>query len=437
MKWFFILFLSPVFAFAQATSDSSFCGITRTTTTHFTALSNHTYDALFIDAGNTNNNCIDIPNGTKNVTITHCYLKNSHKATGAIHIGKDCKNITIMYNRIDSSYRGVNIVNSGNVAIVERDTNIHINYNRFYNIKDAAGHPNGGGSHIQWNNITGPGNQMNYNDCLTTVISDDVGDILSFYQSNGTPTSQMQCIGNCIEGGSTLDAGKSAFIGGDVGGSWQVIEYNICVNSGAQGGQLVGGNNIRVSYNKAFGVQTAYTYEGFASGNFGGGTPFNDTVSFNRAKWFNRSGSRLDFYYSSGGGNPLPQGWASNVSDDTLSAALLPIPLFGIACTAPGSPSVTYSPSSIIGNVGEFITAMNPVNTGGVVTSWGISPSLPTGLVFNTANGQISGVPTGTSSGSYTITASNGTGSSMPSVSITINAASAYLVVPGGTVKLQ
>jgi hypothetical protein len=405
-------------------------------------VSNHTYEALYINAAGANSNCIDIPNGTKNVTIRHCYLKNSHKATGAIHIGKDCKNITIMYTRIDSSYRGVNIVNSGSILVVERDTNIHINYNRFYNIKDAAGHPNGGGSSIQWNNITGPGNQMNYNDCYTTVVSDDVGDILSPYQTFGTLASPLQIIGNSILGGSTLTDGKSAIIGGDVGGCCQVIKNNIMVNSGAQGGQVVGGTDINMSNNTAYGVQTAYTYEGFASGNFGGVTPARDTMASNHAKWFNRSGSRLDFYYSSGGGNPVPFGWATNVSDNSLTAAILPNPLFPVdinaGCTL-SPPSIMYS-SPVTIYLSTF-ASLTPINIGGAAVSW--SGSVPPGLSLNTSNGAITGTPTTLAAATdYVITATNTAGSDPFTINITVSAVAPPDTTTGirlhqGRVKLE
>jgi len=443
MKWLLALFLLfPLYASAQATSDTSFCGITRTTTAPFTAASNTTYDGLYIDAAGANVNCIDIPNGRKNITIKHCYLKNSHKATGAIHIGKDCKNITIIYTRIDSSYRGVNIVNSGSILVTEADTNIHINYNRFYNIKDVAGHGNGGGSSVQFNNITGPGNQINYNDCYTTVVSDDVGDILSPYQTFGTLASPLQIMGNCVLGGSTLTDGKSGVIGGDVGGCCQVIKNNTFVNTGAQGGQVVGGTNINMSNNRAFGVHTAWGYEGFASGNFGGVTPHDDTVSNNHAKWFNRDGSRLDFYYSSAGGNPLPFGWGTNVSDETLSAAILPDPLFPVdinaGCTL-SPPSISYTTPITI-YTGTPVT-LSATNTGGAVVSW--SGSVPPGLSLNTSTGAITGTPTTIAGATnYVITATNTAGSDPFTINITVSTVAppdtaAGLRIHRGRVKLE
>ncbi len=56
----------------------------------------------------------------------------------------------------------------------------------------------------------------------------------------------------------------------------------------------------------------------------------------------------------------------------------------------------------------QTITPITVTNTGGASTNWSISPALPAGLALNTANGTISGTPTGSqSSVSYTVTADN------------------------------
>ena len=39
------------------------------------------------------------------------------------------------------------------------------------------------------------------------------------------------------------------------------------------------------------------------------------------------------------------------------------------------------------------MSTINPTISGGAVTSWAITPSLPTGLTFGTTNGSIWGTP--------------------------------------------
>lgn len=93
-----------------------------------------------------------------------------------------------------------------------------------------------------------------------------------------------------------------------------------------------------------------------------------------------------------------------------------------VKAPVPIPPRIQYIPNVINVFVGSTIANLNPSNTGGVITSWGINRILPTGLVFNSSNGQISGTPTVTSATSdYIITATNGGGSSMDTVTVTVN----------------
>ena len=86
------------------------------------------------------------------------------------------------------------------------------------------------------------------------------------------------------------------------------------------------------------------------------------------------------------------------------------------------APSVTYSTSSITLTKGVGMTTASPTSTGGPVTSWSISPTLPAGLSFNALSGEISGTPSAVSSStSYTITATNAGGSDTATVTITVN----------------
>lgn len=76
------------------------------------------------------------------------------------------------------------------------------------------------------------------------------------------------------------------------------------------------------------------------------------------------------------------------------------------------SPSgLSYSPASSIFIINIAITNLSPTVTG-TVASYSISPTLPTGLAFNTTTGVISGTPTVISaSTNYTVTATNSFGS--------------------------
>ena len=84
--------------------------------------------------------------------------------------------------------------------------------------------------------------------------------------------------------------------------------------------------------------------------------------------------------------------------------------------------SLVYSGSPFTLTKGTAMTTATPTVSGGTVTSWSISPSLPTGLSFSTTNGAISGTPTSImSSTTYTVTASNTGGSDTTTVTIVVN----------------
>ena len=96
--------------------------------------------------------------------------------------------------------------------------------------------------------------------------------------------------------------------------------------------------------------------------------------------------------------------------------------------------SITYSPSSLTLTKGSAMSTVTPTASGGTVSSWSISPSLPSGLSFNTSTGAISGTPTAVSSStSYTVTATNLGGSGTATVTIQVNDVSPYSLVYSGT----
>ncbi|KAK8794614.1 hypothetical protein WA158_001595 [Blastocystis sp. Blastoise] len=83
-------------------------------------------------------------------------------------------------------------------------------------------------------------------------------------------------------------------------------------------------------------------------------------------------------------------------------------------------PSISYNTNTIIGYKDDIITPAFAAITGGGLNPITISPSLPDGLIFNTQNGFIYGIPTSASSNSYTITVSNARGESTATITITI-----------------
>lgn len=87
------------------------------------------------------------------------------------------------------------------------------------------------------------------------------------------------------------------------------------------------------------------------------------------------------------------------------------------------APSISFSNAVQSVNVNSAISNIYVNNSGGSVTSFSISPSLPSGLTFNSSTGSISGIPTqAQSQGSYTITATNSGGSATATFTLTVMA---------------
>jgi hypothetical protein len=93
----------------------------------------------------------------------------------------------------------------------------------------------------------------------------------------------------------------------------------------------------------------------------------------------------------------------------------------GSSSTPKVAPSDLSYPSPPAFTVGQAIAALTPTVTGTVVT-YAVSPALPAGLSLDGTTGVISGTPTAPAGqASYTITASNITGSTTAKVTIVVN----------------
>jgi hypothetical protein len=96
---------------------------------------------------------------------------------------------------------------------------------------------------------------------------------------------------------------------------------------------------------------------------------------------------------------------------------------FGIVITVNDSaPSALSYSSPNVFTKDVAIAPLSPSVSGGVVVSYSIAPALPSGLNFDTASGVISGTPSVISSlATYTVTATNSSGSTSFGIVITVN----------------
>jgi hypothetical protein len=97
-----------------------------------------------------------------------------------------------------------------------------------------------------------------------------------------------------------------------------------------------------------------------------------------------------------------------------------------IAYKFPGAPALLYT-------VGTLAMLSPPVGTGGLVDSYAVTPALPAGLLFDPLTGAIRGTPTAVSAAAtYTVTATNATGSATADLAITVQAAAPKIAYPAG-----
>jgi hypothetical protein len=88
-----------------------------------------------------------------------------------------------------------------------------------------------------------------------------------------------------------------------------------------------------------------------------------------------------------------------------------------------GVTAITYPSENITLTLYHTMTTATPSTTGGTATTWGISPSLPSGMSFDSATGAISGTPENlqTTAVTYTVWANNSGDSFSDQINITIN----------------
>ena len=92
------------------------------------------------------------------------------------------------------------------------------------------------------------------------------------------------------------------------------------------------------------------------------------------------------------------------------------------------TPVLSYTPDSLVLTNNSAMNTLSPTTLGGDIVSWSIDPALSSGLMFNTANGEISGIPDALSVLTvYTISATNTGGTVTATVNITVNAVTPVL----------
>jgi hypothetical protein len=93
-----------------------------------------------------------------------------------------------------------------------------------------------------------------------------------------------------------------------------------------------------------------------------------------------------------------------------------------VSSTSVAMPAFTISANAETKTVNSAITGYLINSTGGTISSYSITPSIPSGLLFSSSTGLLSGTPTTSSSATvYTITGTNASGSATQSFTLTVS----------------
>ena len=215
--------------------------------------------------------------GSSNITIKNCFF---NKATAEAIDIENSSNITIVNCLFNGVVTGVYALNS---------QTIKINDNQFVNVRmrDIGGR----GQFVQFNNVSGAGNEINNNKGENFLGESDPEDLISMYNSSGTAASPISIRGNMFRGGGPSSSG-GGIMTGDNGGSYQVAENNILLDPGQYGMAAAGGSNISLINNKIFAKQQPFTNNPLYVWAQAGASCSNITVMGNRVNWTDKSGEK-------------------------------------------------------------------------------------------------------------------------------------------------
>jgi parallel beta-helix repeat protein len=243
----------------------------------------------------------------------------------------NCYNITIKDCRLRSSKKnGADIVNSKNITIINcyfentktgvyayQSESIKITHNQFKNMQG----PLPKGQMVQFNEVYGKGNKVNFNKCQNDLGAGNPEDVINMYKTNGTINDPVQIIGNQICGGGPSKTGGGIMLG-DNGGSYMTVKDNILVDPGQYGIAIAGGTNIQIIRNKIFGRQQLFTNVGIYIWNQHTTGCALNTITNNKVNFTNSYGEANHSWNSGNCGKVT--GWETNAWGAKIDEKILP-----------------------------------------------------------------------------------------------------------------
>jgi len=302
-KYFILIF--QVFFFISCCSDNKEISknslLVRSDPVKYDGLNNITISNLQIS--NLSGHCIQLSN-CSDIIIRNCNLGPSLGEGVFVY---NCSNITIM-----NCY--IHTVESGIVA--DTCTGIKVLGNRVKNVNG----PMPRGQMVQFGNVTGIGNRINYNIGENIPGQSNPEDEISLYRSSGTVSDPIQVIGNWIRGGGPSTSG-GGIMTGDEGGAYIIVADNILVNPGQYGITIASGHDITIRNNKIFGKQQKFSNVGLSAYRQYPINTYAISIMDNEVNFTNKDGELNNFWNSETCGTV--NGWNTNKYNANLSESIL------------------------------------------------------------------------------------------------------------------
>ncbi|NOY60080.1 MAG: T9SS type A sorting domain-containing protein [Calditrichaeota bacterium] len=231
------------------------------------------------------------------------------------------------------SGEGVSIYNSSNITVVHNKFNhvrtgvyaqqsqsIVADSNYFKNIQG----PFPRGQFVQYNQVTGPGNRINYNIGENLPGESYPEDAINLFESTGLENDPIQVIGNKIRGGGPSRSGGGIMTGDD-GGGYIIAKDNILVDPGQYGIAVAGGHDIQLLDNLIYAKQQSFTNVGIYVWDQFNSNCNTIIVSGNQVNWTNSAGNHNPTW-NAGNCGPV-EGWSNNVRGANIDSTILPADL--------------------------------------------------------------------------------------------------------------
>jgi len=267
-----------------------------------------------LEINNPGGHCIKLSN-CSNITIQNCKLGPS-KGEGVFL--SNCANITVTNCTMDS-------VESGVVADI--GSGIKVTYN---NVKNVLG-PMPRGQMVQFGNVNGSGNCINYNTGENILGQSQPEDEISLYMCNGTAQDPIQVMGNWIRGGGPSASG-GGIMTGDMGGSYILVQDNILINPGQYGITIASGHHITIKNNKIYSKKLPFSNVGLSAYRQYPIDTYSNTISNNEINFTNKDGVLNNMWNAGNAGDVL--GWDTNKYNQSLTESALPSKIIGVSRTA-------------------------------------------------------------------------------------------------------